>query len=465
MVGMTTAALYNYVDRVFVGQAINSDALAGVTVAMPFMFVLLAASMLVGFGGAAVLSIKLGEQKQDDAERTLGSATFMMLVLSVVLTVVGLLSIDRIIRSYGVTDNVLPYARDYLRIIVLGTGFQIVGYGLNAMIRSEGNARMAMNTLLVGVLLNVVLAYVFLFKFHWGTGGAAFATVLSQGVSALWATSYFLTGQSHVKLRLHYLWPDGPICWRILYIGSPMFVTQSVSACMTYSLNSQLAYYGRWHDLKHPEHFDANGGDLAIAVFGSIYSFMMVILMPIFGVNQGTQPIVGYNFGAQNFDRVKRALIGGVTLATSLAVIGFLIAMAVPEYVLRQFIAADNPDRQKMLALGVHAMRICMLMLPLLGFQIIAASYFQAIGKPKQALALMLSRSLIFLIPLLYILPLWFKLDGVWMAQPCADFGSSLITGTRLFFELRHLRRRHDDSAAGQGDAKSEPGSPVFEKA
>jgi putative MATE family efflux protein len=456
MVGMTTAALYNYVDRVFVGRAIDENALAGVTVALPYMLILLAASMLVGFGGASLLSIKLGEKKHDEAERTLGSATFMMLVVAVVLTVGGLLSIDAII-GHGVTSDVHTYARQFLQIIILGTGFQVIGYGLNAMIRSEGNARTAMYTMLIGVLLNVILAYTFLFRFHWGIKGAALATVISQGVSALWVTLYFVTGQSHVKLRLANLWPDGSICRRILFIGSPMFVTQCVGACMVYTLNSQLAWYGA---LENP-----NGGDLAIAVFGSIYAFMMVILMPVFGVNQGTQPIVGYNFGAQNFDRVKKALIGGVTLASSITVVGFLIAMLIPGKVLGQFISADDPNRDKMLALGVHAIRICMMMLPLLGFQVIAASYFQAIGKPMWALVLMLSRSLIFLIPLLYILPLFWKLDGVWMAQPCADFGSSLVTGTRLLFELRHLRKRHDASVAVQNQPISEKASPVLERA
>jgi putative MATE family efflux protein len=438
MVGMMTQGAYYFVDRVFVGQALNPDALAGITMAFPYMLVLLAAAMLIGFGAAAQVSIKLGEKKTDEAERVLGNATVLLLLFSIFLTVAGQALLVPVLHGLGISGAVFRFAHQYLQILIFATGFQLVGFGLNAVIRAEGNARTAMWTLLIGVLLNSVLAWLFLFRFHWGMRGAALATAIAQGVSATWVVAYFLRGKSVLRLHGRSLRLHGPTCGRILLIGSPMFAMQLFGALMFGIVNYQAGRYGQAE----------NFGDAAIAVWGSIYALFMLANMPVYGINQGTQPIVGFNYGAKRFDRVKQALLTGILFASTLTVLGFAVAMLIPGPVMKLFINAESPNRPALIKLGVHAMRLCFLLSPLVGFQVVSASYFQATGKPREAMLLMLSRQVFLLIPLVWILPKFFQLDGVWMALPISDGVSSLLTGACLFFELRHLDSRHQAMTA-----------------
>lgn len=418
---MMAQASYNLIDRVFVGQALGSEGIAGTTVAFPFMLVVLAFGMLIGFGGTALISIRLGKGKKTEAEQVLGNTAVLLIVVSVFITAVGLLWLDDILAICGASDTVLPYARDYLRIIVLGTVFQTVAFGLNAAIRGEGNPRIAMLSMLISVLLNVILAPIFIFWFSWGMQGAALATVISQAVAAVWVVSYFLGGTSVLKFHAHTLRLNGDVCRQILIFGSPPFAMQLAASVLQSILNRQLGVYG---------------GDLAISVMGILYAMFMMVAMPIFGINQGAQPIIGYNYGARRFDRVKKTLELAVLAATGLAVVGFGVMMLFPCQVIRLF----NRQDQSLLALGTHAIRISTLMLPLVGFQIVSASYFQAVGKPKKAMLLMLSRQVLLLIPAALILPLFFGLDGVWAALPTSDFGASLLTGICLLVELRELK-------------------------
>ena len=327
VVGMLTAGVYNFVDGAFVGQAVGQNGLAGITIALPYMLILMATGMLVGFGAAAQVSIKLGEKKLEEAERVLGNAALLSVLISMVLTVVGLLALEPALTLFHVSGTVRPYALSYLRIIIFGTGLQITGYGLNSVIRAEGNTRTAMWTLLIGVLLNVFLAWLFLFIFHWGVPGAGIATVLSQGVSAVWVVAYFLGGKSTVRLHLLSAF-DAAVSRKILLIGSPMFALQVASAAMYGVMLQQLNRYGQ---------------DLAVAVWGSVYRFMMLIAMPVFGINQGTQPAIGFNFGAQRFDRVKKALLTGILYASTITVLGFAIAYLVPDRVISLFVAREDP--------------------------------------------------------------------------------------------------------------------------
>jgi len=441
MVGMMTQGAYYFVDRVFVGQALNPDALAGITLAFPYMLVLLAASMLIGFGAAAQVSIKLGEKKTEEAELVLANAALLILLVSVFLTVLGQVLLDPVLRGLGISGDVFRFAHDYLQIMIFATGFQLVGYGLNAVIRAEGNARTAMWTLLIGVFLNFVLAWLFLFRFHWGMRGAASATAIAQSVSAVWVLVYFLRGKSALRLHMRDILNlrfHGPTCRKILLFGSPMFAMQLFGALMFGFVNYQAGRCGQ-----------AGGyGDTAIAVWGGIYALFMMANMPVYGINQGTQPIVGFNYGAKRFDRVKQALLTGILYASTLTALGFVIAMLIPGPVMELFINAKTPNRSELIALGVHAMRVCFLMSPLVGFQVVSASYFQATGKPREATLLMLSRQVFLLIPLVWILPIFFQLDGVWMALPISDGVSSLVTGACLLFELRHLDSRHQEATA-----------------
>lgn len=424
IVGMLAQALYNIVDRIFIGHAVGPEGLAGATVSFPFMLILMAFGMLMGIGTTTLISIRLGERKRDEAERILGNGAVMLVGQALLLTMTGLTFLDPLLRLFGASEIILPYARDYLQIIVLGAVAQAVGFGLNAVIRGEGNPRIAMVTMLIGAGLNTILDPIFLFGFGWGMRGAATATVLAQSTSAIWVLSYFLSGKSLLRIRLKNMRLRWSICTAIVVVGSPPFTMQIAASILNAVLNNQLHAYG---------------GNLAISVMGIIYAVAMFVAMPVFGINQGAQPVIGYNYGAMQFDRVKKALQTAILMASAITVAGFLLIMIFPVHVVWLF----NREDQALLAMGTHAIRISLVMLPVIGFQIISANYFQAIGKPKQAMLLSLSRQVLLLIPAVLILPRFFGLDGVWAALPTADVGSSILTGCCLAFELRHLRRRH----------------------
>ncbi len=431
IVGMIAQAAYNLIDRVFVGRALGHNGIAGTTVAMPYMLVLMGFGMLVGFGAGALVSIRLGERKKDEAERVLAQAAVLLVGLSAALTVLGLIWLDPLLRLCQASPVVLPYAHDYLQVIVLATVFQVVGFGLNAIIRGEGNPRIAMYTLLIGVLLNLVLAPVFIFGLRWGMRGAGLATAIAQAVSAVWVVGYFYSGRSLLRFHAPDWRLDGALCAKILAIGSPPFAMQIAASVMNILLNHQLHRYG---------------GDLAISVMGIIYTVVLMICMPIFGLNQGAQPIIGYNYGAQQYARVKQALQTVILVASAITALGFVVGMAFPTQLIRIF----DPRDTALLELGRHAIRLSMSMLPIVGFQIVSAGYFQAVGKPKQAMFLMISRQVLILIPAVWLLPSVLGLNGVWLALPTADLLSSLLTAVWLVFEVRHLDRRHAHTAQVQ---------------
>lgn len=420
IVGMVAQAFYNIVDRFFIGRALGPDGIAGIAVSLPFMLIILAFSMLIGFGAAALVSLRLGEQKKEEAERVLGHAAVLVVLVSALLTLVGRLFLDQWLVLFGASSQVLPYARDYLGIIVMGSIFQVGSFGLNASIRSEGNPLVAMCTLWIGVLLNFALAPLFIFVFGWGMKGAGLATVLSQAVSMTWVLCHFLGRSSLLKLRWHNLGLSWSVCRKIMAIGSPHCVMQLVASILNGLLNNQLRIHG---------------GDAAISAMGVIYATFMLILMPIFGVNQGVQPIVGYNYGARKFDRVKKAWGLAAIAASTISTAGFVVTMFFPAVVFQIF----SPKDEQLLQLGAHAMRVSGAMLPLIGFQIVSASYFQAVGKPRQAILLMLSRQVLLLIPAVIVLPRFLGLDGVWLAMPAADIIASMITAPFIYFEMRSL--------------------------
>ncbi len=347
---------------------------------------------------------------------------------ALLITGVALPFLDPILRTFGASDTALPFAHDYARILAMGIIFQTVGFGLNATIRGEGNPRVAMLSMLISVLVNLILAPLFLFGFSWGMKGAAAATVLAQAVSAVWVLAYFLSGASHLRLHAQNLRLDRAVCKRIVVMGSPPFAMQLAASVLQSILNNQLLAYG---------------GDMAIETMGIIYSVMMMIAMPIFGINQGAQPIIGYNHGAQRFDRVKKTLETAILAATGLTLVGFAAAMVFPAEIVRLFVSRADPTLAELTALGSHAIRLTFLTMPIIGFQAVSASYFQAVGKPKEAMLLMLSRQVLLLIPAVLVLPRFFGLDGVWAAIPTADVFSSVLTAACLFFELRHLRVKH----------------------
>jgi putative MATE family efflux protein len=343
------------------------------------------------------------------------------MILAIGFSACILLFLDPILRILGAEPNVLPYARDFTRIIVLGSVFMYVGFGLNNIVRAEGNPRMAMSTTLISAGLNILLNPLFIFVFHLGVGGSALATVVSQGVSAVWILVYFLRGKSLIKLRKANMVLDKEIVLSIFKIGMSPFLMQIASSVTTILFNYTLLRYG---------------GELAVASIGIINRIGMLMLMPIFGISQGLQPIIGYNYGAGNYSRVIKAMKIGIYAATLVSTIGFLLVQIFDKQIIMLF--NDNPE---LIAMGSAAMRINLCMLPVIGFQIIGANYFQAVGKAGYAIVLSMSRQLILLIPLLLLLPTLLGIDGAWLASPISDFTAALLTGVFLFWELRKLSR------------------------
>lgn len=426
IVGMLVQALYNVVDRIFVGNGVGPLGLAGLTVVFPVMLVQMAFSMLIGLGATALISIRLGEGRQEEAEQIMSNAFGMLVLLSLVLTVSGLVFLGPLIRLLGASEAVLPYSRDYLSIILYGGVFQAIGFGLNHMIRAQGNPRTAMATMLIGAITNTILDPVFIFVFGWGIKGAAFATIISQIISATWVVAFFLRGkgQLHLDLRNSY-----KIRWsvvlQIISIGFAPFAMQLAASLLNLILNQSLAFYG---------------GDLAISAMGIVFSVNTLFMMPIFGINQGSQPIIGFNYGAKKYGRVKETLFYAIAGATSIVTLGFLATRFMPV----QLVSLFGRHDAELMSLGARAMKTVMMMFPIIGLQIVGANYFQAVGKPKKAAFLSLSRQVLLLIPMLLVLPRIWGLTGVFLAFPVSDIGSTIITTMLLRGELVHLKEQEE---------------------
>lgn len=426
IVGMIVNALYNVIDRVFIGNGVGSLGIAGITVGFPIMLVIMAFAMLVGFGATSLISIRLGEQKKEEAELIMGNGMVLLILISVIISGIGLVFINPLLQLFGVSETVLPYARDYLRIILWGTVFMTIGFGMNNFIRAEGNPKVAMFTMLIGAFINIILDPIFIFGFQWGIQGAALATVFAQMISAIWVFYYFIGGKSTLKLHLNNLRLQLPIMNKIVAIGSAPFAMQLAASLLNVIMNNSLNHYG---------------GDIAVAGMGIIHSIIMLMLMPVFGINQGAQPIIGFNYGAKKFDRVKETLKLAIFVATVIVSIGFVATRLFPE----QFIMLFNREDTELIEFGTRALRTFLIFLPIIGFQVVGANYFQAIGKPKHAMILTLSRQVLLLIPLLLILPRFYGLNGVLFSGPIADLGSSILTGTWLLFEIKNLNQKHQE--------------------
>ncbi len=422
IVGMLVQALYNVVDRIFIGQGVGMLGIAGITVTFPVMLVIMAVGMLIGIGATSLVSIRLGEQKTKEAGEIAGHAFVLLVVSAVALSTAGLVFMEPLLRLMGASEAILPYAGDYLGIILWGTVFSSIGFGMNNVIRAEGQPKVAMITMLIGALLNIALDPLFIFVFGWGIRGAAAATVISQFVSAAWVMWFYLSGRSVLTFRF----VGFPWNWRVVksiaIIGFAPFAMQIAASLLNVLLNNSLQAYG---------------GDVAISGMGVLHSILMLILMPVFGINQGVQPIIGYNYGAKQYERSREAVYWGCSAATVIVVLGFAAARLFPE----QLIMLFNRDDAELLAFGVRALRIFLFCLPLVGYQIVGASYFQAVGKPKQAMLLSLSRQVLILMPLILVLPRFLGLDGILMAGPIADASSAALTTFLLAREWKEHQR------------------------
>lgn len=422
VVGMLVMSIYNIVDRVYIGWGVGMLGIAGITVGFPLMMMNMALGMLVGIGATSLISIRLGARKSDEAEKIMGNAVTLLVIISLAFTVFGFLFLTPLLRLFGASSSVLPYAKDYMSIILFGTVLQSVGFGVNNFIRAEGNPNRAMFTMMIGAVSNIILDPIFIFVFDMGVAGAATATVISQGISALWVLSYFFKGHSLLKFRRVNLKPELPVVKNIVSIGSASFLQQIVTSLILIIINNSLLKYG---------------GDVAVSAMGVIHSAITIMLMPIVGISQGVQPIIGYNYGARRYERVQRALLQAALVATGIVMVGYLLVILAPEMFTRLF-----TSEAELIDVGSKGLRLFLAAMPFLGFQIVGANYFQAVGKPRHTVFLNLCRQVILLIPALLILPRFLDLRGVWLAGPVADFGATVLTAFLVFLEYGDLSKR-----------------------
>jgi putative MATE family efflux protein len=418
--GVIINSLYNIVDRIFIGQSINAEALSGVSAVFPIMLILMGFGMLVGIGSSMRVSINMGKNDFPRAEKVLGNAVVLIVIISLLTTVLGFLAKEPLLKLFGVSDSTSNYANDYLDIILLGTLFGMMGFSINNIIRSEGNFKIAMVSMFLSAGINIVLDPIFIIWLDMGVKGAAWATIISQFFLALWVLKHFLGKHAVIKLRLKNLRLDTQIVLYIFAVGFAPFSMQLAASIVQGTFNTQL--------IKH-------GSDIAVGAMGIINSVTMLVFMSIIALNMASQPILGFNYGAKNLQRVKDTLLICLRASTFISFGGCIVVELFPEFIIKLF----NTSSNELLLIGTKGLRIFMAAWGVIGFQIVASGYYQAIGKAGLATFLSLLRQVIILIPALIILPKHLGLTGVWLASPLADVLSAFVFGVFLIRELRIL--------------------------
>ena len=428
IVAMLVNSIYNIVDQIFIGQGIGYLGNAATTISFPIVTIILAVSTLLGAGGSAYAAIKLGEKKEDEAERTLGTVTILTLAASVVVVVAGFVFLDPMLRLFGATDNTMVYAREYTSIMLIGTPFNMLGVVLSNMARTDGSPSIAMYAMLAGAFLNTILDPIYIFIFHWGVTGAAIATITSQIISAVVLIYYFVKKGKNMRYRKSILRVDPEICRLALPLGISSGITQIASTILQVVMNNSLVYYGNQ---------TAVGGDVALSAMGIVNKIGMILVSICLGIGIGSQPIFGFNKGANQPKRVRKTFVVAAVSATSVAVIGWLVCQLFPGAILSLF-GTEDPQFN---LFAERCLRIYMLGIFAAGFQVVSTSYFQSTGQPLKASILSMLRQLLLLIPLILILPLHFGLSGILYAGPTADIISAIVVSQFIIHELRKLNK------------------------
>lgn len=439
-----TATVFNashaVINRIFVGQTIGEVGIAAVTVSLPIITIMLAVGMTIGIGSNTLISIRLGEKKNEEAEKIVGLALFLFVFMAIGFMIFGLVFQEPLLRLFGTSERTMPLAKEYLSVMVCGAFFHEMSFGVNGFLRSEGKPHVAMMTTLIMAFLNFVFDYLFLCVFHTGIWGAALATILAQICSTSWVFWHYISGNTLLRWRLKYIRWNTELAKSVFILGMPPFVIQTVSCVLQGIQLKQIAYYG---DLYGKANGIEHGGDIAVGAFGIVFVVSLAFILPILGLNQGVQSIVGYNIGAKHYDRVRKTLKMALGIVTVFTVIITAVLLAFPEVILRPF--TDVEGKAELLALGCRATRFFVLMLPAAGVVIVMAGYFQARGSAKLAITMTLIRQVVLFVPLILILPHYFGLDGVWVSIPLCDIGSFFFVAVLLWRELKKLKRGMDE--------------------
>lgn len=421
IIGMIVNALYNIVDRMFIGNIpdIGSLAITGVGITMPIMTIVLAFGMLIGIGTTANISLNLGKGNRTTAEKLLGNAFTLSIIVGLAIAITGTIFANPILNLFGASENTLFYAKEYIGIILLGCTFNILSFALNSTVRADGNPKMSSVTMVIGCGANIILDYLFIFVLNLGVKGAALATIISQAITFFIILYYYTAGNSNLKLKIENFKLKKHLVTMTFAIGIAPFATQIATSLVQVIANNALKTYG---------------SDLAIGAMTVISSLNIIFMMPIFGINQGCQPIIGFNYGAKKYERAKEAFKYATIAACVICIIGFISIQCFPT----QIISLFNNDPE-LTTLAIKGIRIYLLMMPVVGINIVATSYYQSIGKAKISMFVSLLRQVILLIPFTIILPKFIGLDGVWAAGACADSLSVIITLILLKKEFKQL--------------------------
>jgi putative MATE family efflux protein len=420
IVAMTASSLYNIIDRAMIGQVVGPEAIAGLGITFPFMNLSGAFGAAVGVGASTCISVKLGQKDYQIAEHLLGNTVTLNLIIGLAFMVVCLIFLDPILRFFGASDVTLPYAREFMTVILLGNMITHMYFGMNAVLRAAGKPRHAMYSVLFTVGMNILLVIAFVWWFRWGIKGAALATVTSQTLALCWQMWVFSNPKEllHLKRGIYRLKTD--LVRNIISIGISPFLMNVTSCVIVIFMNNQFVRYG---------------GDMAVGAYSIANSVVMVFFMFVIGITQGMQPIVGYNYGAEKFDRMLRCLWLAIACATSILLVGWALSMLFPWQIARIF-----TTDAKLLDMAARGIKLDMLVFFVVGSQAVITNFFQCIGKVKISIFLSLSRQLILLLPMAYVFPFWWGLDGVWYSMPASDFGSFAMTIPLLMWYMRKFK-------------------------
>lgn len=424
-IGMIVNYSYNIINRIFVGNKIGADALSGVAVLFPIFIIIYGISFMIGMGGQTNVSIKLGEKKYEDAEKILGNTLTLIIIASLLLSIAISIFLEPLLTISGSVGNIRPYSRDFMTIAIYGIIFQAISFGLNNIIRAQGFPNIAMWTQIIGAIFNILLDYIFIMLLDWGVKGAAIATNISTFISMSWVLYFYYSKKSILRFRVSNLLLNKRIVGMILAIGAPTLVTQISGSVVTLLLNRILLKYG---------------GSNAIATMSIINGIEAFLFVPIIGLTIGLRSIIGFNYGANEYKRVRDT----VKIGTSIAIGIGLISVAIIQISAGSLVGIFIPNNPEVIGMGVPALRLFTIFVGFIGCEIITSTFFQSIGKPTISLILSLNRQLVLLLPLAFILPTYIGLNGIWLSGAISDLGGSIVAFILLIWGLNKLKTKEN---------------------
>lgn len=425
IVAMAASSVYNIIDGIFIGQGVGAEAIMGLALTGPLMSLTAAFGAMVGVGAATLMSVKLGQKDYGTAQKILGNVVIMNLTLGIVLGLLLLVFINPILRFFGASDVTLPYARNFMSIILVGNVVTHMYLGLNALLRSTNRPQKAMCATIGTVVLNCILAPIFIFVLGWGIRGAATATIMAQMIMLMWQLRLFSNKDELIHLNRSIIKLDVKIVKESLLVGLPQFLINLCACLVAAMMTRSLTTYG---------------GDMAVGAFGICNRFILFIVMVVIGLNQGMQPIAGYNFGARRYDRVLGVLNKALIFGSVITLTGFVIGVFFPT----PFVSVFAKDSPQLIKLSAHALSCMVMMFPIVGIQIVSTAFFQSIGYAPKSIFLSLTRQLIFLVPAIFILPHLYAnpLEGLWHAAPVADGLASVLAITLLVLQVKKFKKQ-----------------------